>query len=134
MPKYSCELFGQIIYAPEISYDDLLPLEEALMALATETLEDQGAQFIHFESEGDRTFFQCIFREFGEDRFSSLARKLAPQADGRIEWKLFFVDKELGGALFYGIEKGKIKANKVTLPAAGPIDTALLAEKKEQEK
>lgn len=129
MPKYSTELFGQLIYAPEISYDDLLPLEEELTGLVTQTLEEHKAQFIHFESEGDRTFFQCVFRDFGEEFFGAIARTLAKRADGKVECKLFFVDKELGSAYFYALQKGKLKANKVTLPTAGPIDTALRAER-----
>lgn len=125
MPKYRTELFGQLIYSPDISYEDLLPLEEDLMSHATEKLEAAKAHFIHFESEGDRTFFQCVFREFGEELFASVAKSLAVKTDGQVECKLFFVDKELSSVYFYALSKGRLKANKVALPVSGPIDKTL---------
>lgn len=126
MPKYRTELYGQLIYSPDISYEDLLPLEEDLMAHVTEKLEASKAHFVHFESEGDRTFFQCVFQEFGEELFALVARSIAVKTDGKVECKLFFVDKELSSVYFYALSKGKLKANKVALPVAGPIDNALL--------
>ncbi|MDR2893392.1 MAG: hypothetical protein LBV80_09985 [Deltaproteobacteria bacterium] len=128
MPKNRTELFGQLVYAPEISYEDLLPLEEKLIAAVSEKLEAAKAKFVNFESEGDRTFFQCVFNEFGEEFFASLAAQIKKDMDARCECKLFFVDKELVAAYFYAINKGKLKVGKMPLPAAGPIDRALRGE------
>ena len=130
MPKHRTELFGQLIYAPEISYEDLLPLEEQLTAFVTEKLEAAKAKFIHFEPEADRTCFQCVFNEFGEELFASIGAELKKRTDARCECKLFFVDKELSSVYFYALSKGKLKASKMDLPAAGPIDRALREEQK----
>ena len=129
MPKYRTELFGQFIYSPDISYDDMLSLEDELKVFVSEKMEEFGGAFLHFESEGDRTFFQCVFSEFDENLFNATASALN-RTDGKVESKLFFVDKELVSAYFYALSKGKLSGHKVSLPAAGPVDKALLAETK----
>lgn len=137
MPKFRTELFGQLIYDPEISYEDLLPLEEELISLVTARLEDFRGRFITFESEGDRTYFQCLFQDFGEEMFAEISKALKNltggkggsedqgNLNGRVECKLFFVDKELSAVYFYALNKGKSVGRKVELPAAGAIDKAL---------
>lgn len=149
MPKFRTELFGQLIYDPEISYEDLLPLEEELISLVTARLEEWRGRFITFESEGDRTYFQCLFQDFDEEIFAGISKALKPltggkgisgspgnpenlvnltnlpNLNGRIECKLFFVDKELSAVYFYALNKGKSVGRKVELPSAGAIDKAL---------
>lgn len=131
MPQFRTELFGQIIYDPEISYEDLLPLEEELTGLLTARLKEFRGRFITFESEGDRTYFQCLFQEFGEGMLAEINKALTAFTGGksghggRIECKLLFVDKELSAVYFYALNKDKPLRRKVELPAAGPIDNAL---------
>ncbi|MDR1125126.1 MAG: hypothetical protein LBM64_03570 [Deltaproteobacteria bacterium] len=131
MPKFRTELFGQFIYDPEISYEDLLPLEEELINLVTARLEEFRGRFITFESEGDRTYFQCLFQDFGAAMCADISKSLKTLTagkggpGGRIEGKLLFVDKELSGVCFYALNKGKASGREVELPAAGSIDKAL---------
>jgi hypothetical protein len=137
MPKFRTELFGQLIYDPEISYEDLLPLEEELINLVTARLEEFRGRFITFESEGDRAYFQCLFQDFGAAMFANISKSLKNltvgkgglgglgDLGGRIEGKLLFVDKELSAVYFYTLNKGKLAGRKVELPAAGAIDKAL---------
>ncbi|MDR2826366.1 MAG: hypothetical protein LBV76_06175, partial [Deltaproteobacteria bacterium] len=125
MPKYSAELFGQLIYSPEISYEDLLPLEEELVLFVRQTLEHFNGQFISFEPEGDHTFFQCVFQNFDESFFTSVGQMLKDKIKDKVEGKLFFVDKALSSVYFYALNNGALQAHKVTLPTAGPIDKAV---------
>lgn len=128
MPKHRAELFGQIIYDPEISYDELLGLENDMKNFTLSTLEDCRAQFISFESEGDRTFFQCAFQECRQDLSEKIAAIFASRMTKQLECKLFFVDKMLYEHYFYIVTPRGGKAKKLTLPEAGPIDKALAAE------
>jgi hypothetical protein len=125
MPKYRTELFGQLIYSPEISYADLLPLEEELMLFVRQTLEQFDGQFISFEPEGDHTFFQCVFQGCADSLFTSIGQTLKEKIAGLVEGKLFFVDKALSAVYFYALNKGALQGQKMVLPAAGPIDKAM---------
>jgi hypothetical protein len=127
MPKYGTEAFGQVIYASEISYDELIGLENQVKDSLVELLEDFQAEFITFESEGDRTFFQCALPRLVEGQAKRLAARLAKLLDKRLECKILFVDKMLFAHYFYSISAKKSKEVKLTLPEAGPIDKALAA-------
>lgn len=126
MPKHRTELFGQFIYAPEISYDDLLELEQSIKDFVTSSLEENGAEFVAFESEGDRTFFQCVFQEFDESLFKNVCKPFVGKVNAQMECKLQFVDKMLMSSYFYGINHKNIIAEKFSLKPAGPIDEALI--------
>ena len=128
MPKYQTELFGQVIYASEISYDALLALENEIKSFITDTLEKESGEYLGFESEGDRTFFQCVFQSCDDACMERLAGKFAQRMHSHLESKLLFVERMLGQSVFYGINHKKIKKQVITLPEAGPIDKALMAE------
>lgn len=125
MPKYRTELFGQVIYAAEISYDELLKLESEFKDFITESLEAAGGEFPDFESEGDRTFFQCVFQSCGSETMEGLAETFKARMNKNLESKLMFVDKMLCRHVFYGINHKKIQEKSVALPEAGPIDKSL---------
>ena len=125
MPKYRAELFGQLIYSPEISYEDMLPLEEELILFVRQTLEHYHGQFISFDPEGDHTFFKCVFQTFDEDLFAALGQRLKDKISDKVEGKLFFVDKALASAYFCALNNETLETRTITLPAAGPIDQAL---------
>ena len=128
MPKYRTELFGQVIYAGEISYDDLLALEDEIKGFITGSLEAAGGEYLGFESEGDRTFFQCAFQACDGEAMKELAKTFARRMNDHLESKLMFVDRMLSQHTFYGINHKKIQEKVITLPEAGPIDKALLEE------
>lgn len=125
MPKYRTEVFGQFAYAPEISYEDLLKLEEKLTIFATKTLTDQGAEFIHFESEGDQTFFQCVFSKFDDAFFKKVSKAFAAKTSKQIECKMLFVDKQMGAISLYSMRDKEVSNQKHELPPSGPIDAAI---------
>ncbi len=128
MPKYKTEVFGQFIYSPEISYDELLKLEEDIKSFITDTMESFGAEFLAFESEGDRTFFQGILQERGGELAEKIAAAFTRKLNEHTECKLMFVDKMLCEHHFYALNHKGAKLEKMTMPAAGPLDKALLAE------
>lgn len=128
MPKYQTELFGQVIYAKEMSYDALLALEDEIKDFITVSLEKEGGQYLGFESEGDRTFFQCAFQTCDEECMDRLAKKFAKRMHNHLESKLMFVERMLNKHVFYGINHKKAQKQLIKLPEAGPIDKALMEE------
>ncbi|MDR2051463.1 MAG: hypothetical protein LBQ63_06825 [Deltaproteobacteria bacterium] len=128
MPKHRVELFGQIIYAPELSYDALLDLENGIKASAAAILEDFQAEFITFESEGDRTFFQCVFPDCDAGMNERIAGRFIGKMNPHLECKLLFVDRMLYRHWFHALtHRGGIR-KEINLPEAGPIDKALASE------
>jgi len=125
MPKHAVEIFGQVIYAPEMSYDELLGLETSAISLLTDLLEDLHVEFLAFESDGDRTFFQCALGTCDEKKAGNLAARLAEKLDSRLECKFMCVDRMLFEHLFFAINRQEHKEMKLTLPEAGPIDKSL---------
>lgn len=125
MPKYQTELFGQVIYSAEISYDALLALEAEMQSFIVESLEAAGGEFLAFESEGDRTFFQCAFQSCDAKLAEKLAKRFAGRIDKNLESKLMFVDRMLSSHIFYAINSKNTQLEKIELPPAGPIDKAL---------
>ncbi|MDL2314327.1 hypothetical protein LJC36_05040 [Desulfovibrio sp. OttesenSCG-928-C14] len=125
MPKYSTELFGQLVYAPEISYEDLISLEEENKVKVNGKLEAFQAQFIHFESEGDRTYFQCVFQGDDPEDFLKISSAFVDVATGMVECKILFVIKTLSAVHFFTISQGKLSQKRANLPPAGPIDASL---------
>lgn len=125
MPKYRTELFGQVIYAGEISYDDLLMLESDIKSFITGSLEAAGGEFLSFESEGDRTFFQCAFQACDGETTEGLAKTFAARMNKNLESKLMFVDRLLNRHVFYAINHRKVQEKLMALPEAGPIDKDL---------
>lgn len=128
MPKYKTEIFGQFIYSPEISYDELLELEDEIKAFITDTLDSAGAEFLAFESEGDRTFFQCVLQDSDEENSEQIAGRFAARLNNTLECKMMFVNKMLDMHFYYAMNHKGIKLEKIILPPAGPMDRALLAE------
>lgn len=128
MPKHRTELFGQFIYDPEISYDDLLALEEEVTAFISESLTKHGGSFISFEPEGDRTFFQCAFSEYSEKLFKDVCKTLRSKIGTQTECKLLFVDKMMQASYFFGLNHKNTVAERFTHKVAGPIDKALAAQ------
>lgn len=128
MPKYRTELFGQVIYATEISYDELLTLEDDVKSFITGTIEAAGGEYLGFESEGDRTFFQCAFQFCDSEMMNGLAKTFKGRMDKHLESKLMFVDRMLSQHMFFGINHKKIQEKSMIMPEAGPIDKTLMAE------
>lgn len=129
MAHYETELFVQCVYSLELSYHDLLEREAELKLAINEALENNGAEFIHFEPMGDTMRAQCMFAAHAEDLFHEICKGLAPHMDGNVEARLLFVHKNLDLLHIYTISKKKWKEACLSLPLSGPIAKALLEQK-----
>lgn len=125
MAQYAAELFVQCVYSLELSYEDLIAAEAELKVQFTSILEQNGAEFIHFEEMGDTMRVQCVFATYTENLFHSICDLLAPFMDGRVEARLLFVNKDLNFLHIYTISNNSWQECSLHMPAAGPLTREL---------
>lgn len=119
MSFHKMELFGHVVYSPDLSYDDLLAREDAVKNLVQDVLEKAGGEFIHFEAMGDTLRFQCVLAEERESVFQDVCDDLAPHVKDGLDARLLLVDKDLGSVYFYSIVNGRWQEAVMGLPPAG---------------
>ena len=124
MARYKIELFGHIMYSPDLSYNDLLVREEEIKLTMQGILERAGADFIHFEALGDALRFQCVLPEEDDDNFSRICEALAPSMKNGLDGRMLLVDKDLDTLYYYTFVEGKWQEAAVALPPAGHLVAA----------
>jgi hypothetical protein len=86
-------MYGQLFYAPELSYHDLYEHEHRLLDTVTKFLSANGATHLDFTPDGDSLRFQCEFDIYEEDLFHVLSDGLSAMLTETLEGRLLFVDK-----------------------------------------
>lgn len=125
MARYDTEMFAQCVYSLDLSYHDLLEFEAELKLALNRILEQNNAEFIHFEELGDTMRAQCVFTEYTEGLFHSVCDAVAPLMDNRVEARLLFVSKDLDFLHCYILAQGAWQEGCLHLPAPGPLTRAL---------
>lgn len=124
MAGYKMELFGHIVYSPDLSYDELLAREEETKLRTQSILEEAGAGFIHFEALGDTLRFQCVLPEENDDAFHRICESLAPSIKNGLDGRMLLVDKDLDTLYYYSFVNGRWQEAAVGLPPAGYLAEA----------
>ncbi|MDL2209511.1 hypothetical protein LJC26_01740 [Desulfovibrio sp. OttesenSCG-928-O18] len=124
MSFYKVELFGHVVYSPDLSYHDLLDREEAVKNTVQEILEKAEGSFIHFEALGDTLRFQCVLPEEREEVFHAICDNLAPHVKDGLDARLLIVDKDLDTLYSYVIVSGRWQEAVIGLPPAGKLAKA----------
>ena len=119
MPFHKIELFGHVVYSPDLSYHDLLAKEETVKASVQAILEKAGGEFIHFEAFGDMLQFQCVLTEESEAVFHAICDDLAPNTKNDLDVRILMVDKKLNTLYYYSIADGRWQEAYLGLPPAG---------------
>jgi hypothetical protein len=124
MSFHKIELFGHVMYSPDLSYHDLLEREETLKLAIQEVLEKADGAFIHFEALGDMLRFQCVLPEERDEVFHRVCDGLAPHIRNGLDARLLLVDKDLDTLYFYALVMGKWQEATIALPSAGYLADA----------
>ena len=124
MSFHKIELFGHIVYSPDLSYDDLLTREEDIKVAVQAVLEKFGGEFIHFEALGDALRFQCLLPEERDAVFHGICDDLAPHVKNGLDARLLLVDKDLDALYYYSITNGSWQEGLVGLPPSGYLAPA----------
>ncbi|GHV55341.1 hypothetical protein FACS1894206_09620 [Deltaproteobacteria bacterium] len=121
MPFYKIELFGHVVYSPDLTYYALLEQEEAFKTSVQAILEKAEGAFIHFEALGDILRFQCMFSEEKDEFFHQLCDAIAPHVKDGLDARLLLVDKDLDTIYFYTLAGGKWQEAVIGFPPAGRL-------------
>lgn len=115
--RYPCEMYGQIFYSPELSYNDLYAHERRLADELTEFLNANSAMHLDFTPDGDSLRFQCELDTYGEDIFHQLADGISAMLGEDIEGRLLFVDKAtLGVVHVYALKHDNWQEAAIGIP------------------
>ena len=124
MSFHKIELFGSIVYGPNLSYHDLLEREEEIKVQVQEILEKADGAFIHFEALGDTLRFQCMLPEEREEVFHVICDDLAPHMKNGLDARLLVVDKNLDTVYCYVLAGGRWQESVIALPVSGKLAKA----------
>jgi len=127
------EMFGHFIFAPELSYEELMDKERLLIQAVDAILQNAGTEHIQFESLGDAMRVQCAFAEHDDALFHSLCRQIAQHVYRDVEARLLFVDKNLHVLNLYTICNGNWKEALFALPYAGEIGKHMFLHEEQDE-
>lgn len=97
--RYPCEMYGQLFYSPDLSYNDLYAHEHRLIDELTEFLNANRAAHLDFTPDGDSLRFQCELDNYAEDFFHGLADGIMAMLSPEIEGRILFVDKATLGVV-----------------------------------
>lgn len=121
MSFHKVELFGHVVYSPDLSYHDLLEREEAMKNTVQGILEKAKGVSIQFEALGDTLRFQCLLPREREEVFHAICDDLAPQVKDGLDVRLLMVDKDLDTLYSYVIASGRWQEALIGLPPAGRL-------------
>lgn len=101
MVKHNCELFGHMLYSPDISYNELYALEADLIDELHDALEKIGAEHIDLVGLGDALRVQCVLTEYSEPIFHDLCDTVAEFLPKKVLGRFLFVHKDLSVVHLY---------------------------------
>ncbi len=95
MAKHDCELFGHMLYSPDLSYSELYAIEADLIDEMHDALEQIGAEHIDLVGMGDALRIQCVLSEHDEPIFHDLCDAVARFLPATVQGRLLCVHKDL---------------------------------------
>lgn len=117
MPQFRYECFCRLVYAEELTYDELLECERELTEGLQPLFAEAGAEHVDFFPDGDSLHVQCVFTAQQPGDFENLVQKTAALAGGRVRSRFLLVDKQLD-EIFWGLTSaGAGSAYRFALPA-----------------
>lgn len=115
-----CEMYGQIIYGDQLSYEELLDIEGWLIRSTQDLLVRAGGEFIDFNPFGDGLMFQCALPGHKLYICRKVAMSLAEILPDHVDGRLLFVEKSLETSHLYWIQPGSWQEEDRTIPTVAP--------------
>lgn len=115
MVKYDCEVFGHMLYSPELSYNELYAIEADLIDELRSALEEIGAEHIDLSGLGDALRMQCVLYGYDEVVFHGLCDAIAAFLPRKVDGRLLFVHKDLSIVHLYCFANGGWKEAAVDI-------------------
>ncbi|MBQ7738107.1 MAG: hypothetical protein IJT59_00410 [Desulfovibrionaceae bacterium] len=120
MESMITELFGHLVYADSLTYDELLDTEEQLIEDLERILEQAEAEHMEFNPLGDALMFQCEFTHHKLYIFRKLACDLVQILPQGIDGRMFFLSHDLAGSTLYWVKPHEWQEENLALPLTAP--------------
>ena len=122
MDTSSSELFGHLVYAESLTYEQLLDIEERITQDIESILESAEADHVDFTPIGDALFFQCSFSAYKQYIFRKIACDLVQILPAGISGRLFCLSHTLGYYSLYYVQPAEWRENRVMIPDVPSTD------------
>ena len=116
------ELYAQLSYGEQLTYEELLEVEEQLIGDLQELLERADAMHLDFMQQGDCLLLQCLFSAPKRYIFRKIAMHIAGILPDHVSGRLFFLDKTLETVHLYWLEPGRWREYIKEIPSLAPED------------
>ncbi len=116
MAKYRYEMFGNLTYGEDLTYEELITHEQELTAGLTDQLQDMGASHIDFRPLGDALYVQCVFDDQDARNFEEVCAAAARLAGEHMEGRLLFFGRDLGRLYCFFMAEGRWQGGRLNLP------------------
>ena len=116
------ELYAQLSYGEQLTYEELLEVEEKLIVSLQELLERAEAMHLDFMQQGDCLLLQCVFSSPRRYVFRKIAMHIAGILPDHVSGRLFFLDKMLETVHLYWVEPGRWREVIREIPPLAPED------------
>ena len=117
------ELFGHLVYAESLTYDELLDREEQLINDIETILEHAEGEHMEFNPLGDALMFQCEFTHHKLYIFRKLACDLVEVLPTGIEGRVLFLSHDLADSTLYWVKPNEWHEDKFIIPLDPPLDS-----------
>ena len=114
------ELFGHLVYAESLTYDELLDTEEQLIHDLEFILADAEAAHLEFNPLGDALMFQCEFSHHKLYIFRKLACDLVKILPPGIDGRMLFVAHNLSASTIYWVKPNAWQEDALPIPLGAP--------------
>lgn len=122
MENSPTELYAQLSYGEQLTYEELLDVEEKLIASLQDLLERAEAMHLDFVQQGDCLLLQCVFSSPKRYIFRKIAMHIAGILPDHVSGRLFFLDKMLESVHLYWVEPGSWREAIREIPLLAPED------------
>ena len=120
MDKNTSEIFGHFDYDESLTYEELLSIEESLMAEIEALLQRAGAVHIDFTPLGDTLRFQCAFEEHKLYIYRRIVHLFAELLPKGISGRMLCINKTLAGQHIFWFAPGQWQEEALPLPRVAP--------------
>ena len=120
MDKTRSEIFGRFDYDDSLTYDELLSLEDSLIAATEDLLTRGGVSHLDFTPQGDALMFQGAFEEHKTYIYRKIAQEIAALIPQGVTVRVLCVDKGIDAVLMYWIRPRQFQEQETLLPGEAP--------------
>jgi hypothetical protein len=116
MAKYRYEMFGNMTYGEEMTYEELIEHEQNLIAGMSDFLSEMGASHIDFRPLGDALYVQCVFDDQDARNFEDVCEAAARLAGDHMEGRLLFFGRDLRRLYCFFMADGAWQGGRLNMP------------------